>query len=83
MKGVLIMNTLVLRKPKFMRDDIRMATHMDTIDMLSNKLSNPDLTLGERYELLIEINNCIDMAVEAGGFMNVGEFIKWLNTQNQ
>lgn len=77
------MNTLVLRKPKFMRDDIRMAMHMDTIDMLINKLYDPNLPLGHRYELIKEMNDCIDMAVEAGGFMNVGEFIKWLNAQNQ
>lgn len=75
------MNTVIFRKPKCMRDDLTMTAYMDTIDILSNRLSNPDLSLGQRYEILREIDRCIDMAAEAGGFLNTNDFIKWVNKQ--
>lgn len=72
------MKPIILRKPKFMRDDSAMKMYIDVANTISNEMCRPELTSSQRLELLCEIGNCIRNAAKAGGFRNVGDMHKYL-----
>ncbi len=75
------MKTIIIRKPKFMRNDVAMKTYIDVANTISNEACRPELTSSQRLELLIKVGECLNEAAKAGGFLNVSDFSKWMGIQ--
>lgn len=71
----------IIRKPGFMRNDAAMRSYMETANALCDRISNNNMTLVEKYEMLQRIKECYDKAAEAGGFRNTGNFLTWMEDE--
>ena len=70
----------VFRKPKFMRDDSGMKDYIIIAETVSKELCKTD-SIYEQYYYLKKINECLDKAAKAGGFLNTEDFVKWMRIQ--
>ena len=75
--------TLVMRKPKFCRNDVAMRTYIETADVLCMRISGANMPLVEKYEMLKRIDECWEKAAEAGGFFNTNDFLRWMDAQSE
>ena len=75
------MKPIIIRKPKFMRDDGLMKTYIDIAETISKEACGPELTTEQRYDFLRRVGYCLDKAAKAGGFRNVGDMHKWMELQ--
>ena len=75
------MKPIIIRKPKFMRNDIGMWAYLKTASTISNEACRPELTPEQHYEFLKKAGVCLNKAAEAGGFRNAGDMHKWLESQ--
>lgn len=76
------MKTIIIRKPKFMRNDVAMKTYIDVAATITNEAARPEMTLDQQVSFLKKAGECLNKAAEAGGFRNVGDMQKWLATHN-
>lgn len=76
------MKTIIIRKPKFMRNDVAMKTYIGVAATITNEADRPDLTLDQQVDFLKKAGECLNKAAEAGGFLSVGDMQKWLATHN-
>lgn len=72
------MKTIIIRKPKFMRNDIGMKTYIDVAETISKEACRPELSPEQRYDLLKKVGECLNEAVKAGGFLRTKDFLKWM-----
>lgn len=75
------MNTPIIRKPKFMRNDSVMITYIDVARSISEVMCRSELTLDEKYDLMKALGECLNKASKAGGFLSTMDFVKWMNRQ--
>jgi hypothetical protein len=75
------MKTPILRKPKFMRNDVIMRNDITVATYAAKLLNDPDITEDQRHELMCMIATSINSAAKYGGFFSTGDFIKWLESQ--
>jgi hypothetical protein len=80
MKGVEYMKPIIIRKPKFMRNDEAMWTYIQVANAIGKEACKPDITLDQQFSLLIKECKCLKKAAKAGGFRNMNDMYKWLKT---
>lgn len=73
------MENIIIRKPKFMRDEATMATWVTVAESFSKEMNKPDLTLEMKSDLLVRIGYCLSEAAKAGGFFSTKDFCRWMN----
>ena len=76
------MNTIIIRKPKFMRNDIGMKTYMDVAETICKEACKPDLNSEQRYDFMKKVGECMNKAAKAGGFLSTKDFLKWMELHN-
>ena len=76
------MKTLIIRKPKFLRNDDVMKTYIDIGESITKIMDDSKLTTDQKYELLMKLNECLHKAAKAGGFFRTEDFCKWMLTIN-
>ena len=74
------MKTIIIRKPKFMRNDVGMKDYLNVAGILSKEANRSELTLDQQVTFLKEAGECLNKAAKAGGFFSVGDMHKWLTT---
>ena len=74
------MKPIIIRKPKFMRSDIGMQAYLDVATTISKEAARPELTPEQQYHFLRRVGECLNKAAKAGGFRNVGDMYKWLES---
>ena len=72
------MLNIIIRKPKFMRNEAVMIAYMKCANSFGSVLTSQDVTLDEQYETMKKIGECINEAAKAGGFFSTKDFIKWM-----
>ena len=72
------MKTIIIRKPKFMRNDDGMKTYLNVAETISKEACRPELTTEQRFDLLRKVGECMDKAAKAGGFRNINDMGKWM-----
>ena len=75
------MNTVIFRKPKFMRNESDMQTYLDIAHAIGKTIDDPELDLDQRYVLSKTMGECLNKASKAGGFIRTEDFIKWLDSK--
>lgn len=75
------MNSIIIRKPKFMRNDAVMWLNLKVAAIIAEQAARPELTTEQQYELLAKISKPLNNAAKAGGFFSVKDFNKWLARQ--
>jgi hypothetical protein len=70
------MKKFILRKPKFMRSDVAMATYIKVAKTISDEICKSD-SIDEKCELLKKMGECINKAAKAGGFFRTKDFIDY------
>lgn len=75
------MNSIIIRKPKFMRNDDAMWLHLKVAAIIAEQAAKPGLTTEQQYELLSKVSKPLNYAAKAGGFFSVKDFNKWLARQ--
>lgn len=75
------MKTPIIRRPKFMRNDHRMTVNLTIAETLRTIMRESDMTLEEQYEMCETIRDCMKKAAKAGGFLSVGDLLRWLDEQ--
>ena len=75
------MKTIIIRKPKFLRDDNGMSTYLNIAKTISKEACRPELTTEQRIALMSQAGECINDAAKAGGFRNVSDMGKWMARQ--
>ena len=76
------MKTFIIRKPKFMRNEEGFKAYVKCIETIDEALCNTR-SKEERDYLIRKIRYCTNKAVEAGGFFNAEDFIKWMYLQKK
>ena len=74
------MKKIIIRKPKFMRNDEGMKAYIRVAESISEEVGKAD-SIDEQYCLLKQMGECINEAARAGGFFSTEDFIKWMNLQ--
>ena len=74
--------TIIIRKPKFMRDDVAMKTYIDVAATIANEATRPEMTLEQQVSFLKKVGECLNKAAKAGGFRNAGDMYKWLESHS-
>lgn len=74
------MNTIIIRKPKFMRNDDAMKTYLSVAATITKEAARPEMTPDQQVSFLKKAGECLNKAAKAGGFRNVGDMHKWLAT---
>jgi hypothetical protein len=64
-----------------MRNDHRMTVNLTIAETLRTIMRESDMTLEEQYEMCETIGYCMKKAAVAGGFLNVGDLLRWLDEQ--
>lgn len=72
------MKTIIIRKPKFMRNDTMMHIYIDVANVINEQACNPDLTPDQRYYFVRRMGECLNKAAKAGGFLRTKDFIRWM-----
>ena len=72
------MKTIIIRKPKFMRNDVGMKNYLDVATTITKEANRPELTLDQKVDFLKKAGECLNKAAKAGGFFSVGDMRKWL-----
>lgn len=72
------MLNIIIRKPKFMRNEAVMIACMKCANSFGSVLTSQDVALDEQYETMKKIGECINEAAKAGGFFSTKDFIKWM-----
>lgn len=75
------MKTLIIRKPKFMRDDRAMLMWVNIAELVTKEMDNPELTLDQKFDLLTKLGECFSNAAKVGGFLRRRDFINWMIAQ--
>ena len=74
------MKDIIIRKPKFMRNDKYMDYYMEVAMKLYRHLQiNNGLTFDEQMRELIFIADTINKSAKYGGFFRLKDFMKWMN----
>jgi hypothetical protein len=73
--------TLIIRKPKFMRNDEVMKTYLGVAATIGKEMTRSELTTDQLYELSKKIGECLNKAAKAGGFFSTADLIKYMNSQ--
>ena len=68
---------MIIRKPKFMRDDSVMRTLIDVAAVFSTEACRPEITLEQKVYLLMEAGKCLNRAAKAGGFFSAKDMYKY------
>jgi hypothetical protein len=71
------MKPIIIRKPKFMRNDGLMLGWMKCAQACTNTMSKTK-NLDEQVKMLKQAGECINNAAKAGGFFSTKDYIKWL-----
>ena len=75
------MKPIIIRKPKFMRkSDYVMKTYLNVAAIIMDEACEPDVTSEQKVKLLIKAGDCLNKAAKAGGFLNVTDMHKWIET---
>lgn len=77
------MKKLILRKPKWMRDDQAMQNCMDVADSIACYVADAEIDQYERMEKMVKIGRCIKRAAKFGGFFSVRGFLNWLEVNRE
>ena len=72
------MKTIMLRKPKFMRDEAVMAAYMTVASSMAKEATKTQ-DVEKQYEFLNRAGEYMNKASEAGGFFRTKDFFKWLD----
>lgn len=75
------MNTMIIRKPKFMRNDALAKTYLEIAETMVRCTDTPDITTDDRYEMLKKCGEFLNKASKAAGFFRTKDFIKWNETR--
>lgn len=73
--------TIIIRKPKFMRNDDVMKTYINVAKSIAKCMDETECTSDQKYEMLKEVGECINKAAKAGGFLSTKDFNKWIFSQ--
>lgn len=74
------MKDIVIRKPKFMRNDGYMDYYMGiAMEMYNHLQISNELTLNEQMGELIFIADAINKSAKYGGFFSLKGFMKWMD----
>ena len=76
------MKTPIIRKPKFMRNEVIMKYYVTKINYINNTMRCIGLSPSIRKEMLTELDECINKAAKFGGFFNTKGFNRWMETCN-
>lgn len=74
------MKPIIIRKPKFMRNDKAMWLQLSIATSIMEVACKPDVTPEHQVDLLKKAGKCLNDAAKAGGFFNVSDMHKWLTT---
>lgn len=72
------MKTIIIRKPKFMRNDDVMRTYISVAETISKEACRPERTTEQRFELLSKVSEYMGEAAKAGGFRNISDMCRWM-----
>ena len=76
------MKTLIIRKPRFMREDGSMKLYTEIAMGIIEQINRPETPWLERYELMKRLEEHLDKAATSGGFFNTKDFLRWMDEQN-
>lgn len=71
------MKPIIIRKPKFMRNETVMMTHMNAAEKLIEMSERPNISTDQRIALMNDAFECVKNAAKADGFLSVGDMKKW------
>lgn len=79
------MKTIILRKPKFMRNDKWMLGLMETASSCADAASimQKHDDIEACYEFMSKAGDCLNLAAKAGGFFRTKDFFRWLELQKE
>ena len=75
------MKPIIIRKPKFMRNDAGMDAYLFVFKTIEHQLRRPAITPKLRSDLMRKRDECLHKAAKAGGFRNVDDLNKWLKAK--
>lgn len=74
------MSKIILRKPKFMRNDRAMELYIKIMASYSSlALREEPLPADQKCDLMMSLNDTIREASKAGGFFRVEDFVDYYN----
>jgi hypothetical protein len=80
-KEIFIMKTIIIRKPKFMRDDKLMEGHIAIAKGIAETIEQVGIVSAEMQGMFTEMNYHWNKAAQAGGFFRIEDFWRWMDEQ--
>ena len=76
------MKTIIIRKPKFMRDDNAMRAYIKVYCAMVNSMDD-NASLEDTIDDLSESAKILNKAAKAGGFLSTKDFLRWVEKQSK